>query len=117
MRFVSKPLAYCALCAVLGAFQGLSAQTASTIKKRVPVDPAAQELNRLLTAAQEAIDRQDYAAAAQRYQDYLVKKPDDATVHYDLGYVYSALKQPADAKSEYEKAIALNPKKIGRAHV
>ncbi len=115
MRLVSKPLACCALCAVLGAFQGLSAQAVSAGEKRIPVDPAAQELNRLLTAAQEAIDRQDYAAAAQRYQDYLVKKPDDATVHYDLGYVYSALKQPADAKNEYEKAIALNPK-MGAAY-
>ncbi len=31
-------------------------------------------------------------------------------VHYDLGYAYTALQRPADAKTEYEKAIALDPK-------
>ncbi|MGH9496426.1 MAG: tetratricopeptide repeat protein, partial [Candidatus Sulfotelmatobacter sp.] len=36
-------------------------------------------------------------------------------VHYDLGYAYTALRKPADAKSEYEKAIALNPK-LGPAY-
>jgi len=43
-------------------------------------------------------------------KDYLAKKPDDAGVHYNLGYVYTALKRPADAKGEYEKAISLDPK-------
>ena len=33
------------------------------------------------------------------YQQYLAKRPVDAIVHYDLGYVYSALNRPADAKS------------------
>src|SRR5271170_6608601 len=115
MRLVLRLLAGCALCVFLAAFHGLAAQTASPPKKRVPLDPAARELNGFLTAAQEAIDRQDYAAAAQNYQNYLAQKPDDATVHYDLGYVYSALKQLADAKSEYEKAIELNPK-MGAAY-
>jgi tetratricopeptide (TPR) repeat protein len=114
MRLVLKPLAWCALCALLGAFQGRCAQTSPAPRKSAP-DPAAQELNRLLTTAQEAIDRRDYETAARHYQDYLTKKPDDATVHYDLGYVYTALKQPVDAKSEYEKAIALNPK-MGAAY-
>ena len=115
MRLVLRTVTGCALCALLTAFHALAAQTSSAPKKRAPVDPAARELNGFLTAAQEAIDRQDYATAAQNYQNYLAKKPDDATVHYDLGYVYSALKQPTNAKSEYEKAIALNPK-MGAAY-
>ena len=68
------------------------------------------ELNRLLAAAQDAVNQQDYAAAAHDYQAYLAKKPDDAVVHYDLGYAYTAMQRPADAKAEYEKAIALDPK-------
>jgi len=95
---------------VPGVFLGVCAQDAGVTKRRVPADPAAQALNRLLNSAQDAIDRQDYETAAQNYQDYLAKKPDDAGVHYDLGYVYTALKRPADAKGEYEKAISLDPK-------
>jgi len=110
MRFLWRAAASCALCLVSGAALGVSAQTVGVTKKRVPADPAAQALNRLLTAAQEAIDRQDYDTAAQNYQGYLAKKPDDAGVHYNLGYVYTALKRPADAKGEYEKAISLDPK-------
>jgi Flp pilus assembly protein TadD len=99
------------LGAALVAFVGAtSAQTVGTSRTKIPQDPAAIELNRLLTAAQDAVNKQDYASAAQDYQAYLAKKPDDAVVHYDLGYAYTALQKPADAKSEYEKAIALDPK-------
>jgi Flp pilus assembly protein TadD len=87
-----------------------SAQVVGTSRTKIPQDPSAIELNRLLTAAQDAVSKNDYATAAQDYRDYLAKKPDDAVVHYDLGYAYTALQKPAEAKSEYEKAIALDPK-------
>jgi Flp pilus assembly protein TadD len=110
-----KPLGFGAWSVFLGAallpFVGsTSAQTVGTSRTKIPQDPAAIELNRLLTAAQDAVNKQDYASAAQDYQAYLAKKPDDAVVHYDLGYAYTAMQMPADAKSEYEKAIALDPK-------
>jgi Flp pilus assembly protein TadD len=99
------------LGAALAAFPGLAfAQAVGTSRTKIPQDPAAVELNRLLSDAQDAVNKQDYASAAQDYQVYLAKKPDDAVVHYDLGYAYTALQKPADAKSEYEKAIALDPK-------
>jgi tetratricopeptide (TPR) repeat protein len=116
MRLDSKPLAWCALFALLCANHGACAQTVGVSKKRVPSDPAAQALNQLLADAQAAIDKQDYATAAQNYQDYLAKKPNDATVHYDLGYVFTALKKPADAKGEFEKAISIDPK-MGPAYL
>jgi superkiller protein 3 len=109
MRSHWSPLASIALCVLLGGFNRLSAQSPATTRKHVP-DPAAQALNDLLNAAQAAIDKRDFGGAAQDYQQYLVKKPDDAVVHYDLGYVYSALNRPADAKGEFERAIALDPK-------
>ena len=93
-----------------GSLRELVAQKPSATPKHRVANAEAQTLNSLLDAAQQAIDRQDYASAAQNYQDYLAKKPDDATVHYDLGYTYTALHKPAEAKSEYEKAVALNPK-------
>jgi tetratricopeptide (TPR) repeat protein len=109
MRSHWSPLATIALCLVLGGFDQLSAQSPATTRKHV-ADPDAQALNDLLNAAQAAIDRRDFSGAVRNYQDYLAKKPDDAVVHYDLGYVYSALNRPADAKSEYQHAIALDPK-------
>jgi Flp pilus assembly protein TadD len=98
------------IAAALAAFPGLAfAQAVGTSRTKIPQDPAAVELNRLLNAAQDAVNKQDYASAAQDYQAYLGKKPDDAVVHYDLGYAYTALQKPAEAKVEYQKAIALDP--------
>jgi len=116
-RITSPPklLARCALGVALAFFccalfaHAAIAQTSSSARKRIAADPEAQALNHLLTDAQSAVERQDYVTAAQDYQDYLAKKPDDAEVHFNLGYVYTAMQQPDDAKTEYEKAIALAP--------
>jgi len=115
MSRFSRVLVGCALCILAGNLSESVAQKPTAAPKHGVANAEAQELNHLLDAAQQAIDRQDYASAAQNYKDYLAKKPDDATVHYDLGYAYTALHEPADAKSEYEKAIALNPK-LGPAY-
>ena len=56
------------------------------------------------------MDHKDYAEAVRSYQKYLATKPDDADAHFDLGNAYASLKQNADAKAEYEKAISLDPK-------
>jgi tetratricopeptide (TPR) repeat protein len=104
-----SPLACFALCVWLGGFYTVSAQSTTPARKHL-TDPDAQALNDLLNAAQAAIDKQDYNGAVRFYQDYLAKKPGDAIVHYDLGYAYSALNRPADAKSEYERSIALDSK-------
>jgi tetratricopeptide (TPR) repeat protein len=63
-----------------------------------------------LIAARAAMDHKDYAEAVRSYKEYLAKKPDDAEAHFDLGNAYASLKQVADAKAEYEKAISLDPK-------
>jgi tetratricopeptide (TPR) repeat protein len=112
MTRFSKSLACGALCAFLGVAQGSSGQAVSVSQKRVrePQDPPVAVLNNLLTTAQAAMDRKEYGAAAQSYQEYLTHKPDDATAHFQLGYAYTALEQPAKAKPEYEKAISLDPK-------
>lgn len=115
MNRFSRVLVGCALCIVTGNLSESVAQKPGATPKHGVANAEAQALNRLLDAAQQAIDTQDYASAAQNYKDYLAKKPDDPTVHYDLGYAYTALHDPADAKSEYEKAIALNPK-LGPAY-
>ncbi len=112
-----KPLVFGARSIFLGAallpfVASAFSQTVGTSRTKIPQDSTAIELNRLLTAAQDAVNKQDYASAARDYQAYLAKKPDDALVHYDLGYAYTALQKPTDAKREYEKAIALDPKMV-----
>ena len=112
MTICSKSLGCWALVALLGASHSISAQTANTPQKKSHrvQDPEAIALNNLLATAHAAMEKKDYAAAAQNYQEYLAKKPDDANIHFQLGYAYTALRQFPDAKSEYERAIALDPK-------
>jgi len=110
LNFLSKLGVCLAFGLLLSTIQSAFAQDVGVTRKHVASDPAAEELNRLLTAAQSAVNAKDYATAAQNYQAYLAKKPDDAEVHFNLGYVYTAMQRPADAKSEYEKAISLDSK-------
>src|SRR5579859_3812520 len=67
-------------------------------------------LNDLLDQARAAIERNDFQAALAPLQKFLAEKDDFAYAHFQLGYVYTALKQPKEARAEYEKAIALDPK-------
>jgi Flp pilus assembly protein TadD len=67
-------------------------------------------LNDLLDQAQAAIDRNDFAAAISPLEKFIAEKPDVAYAHFQLAYAYTALKRPDDARSEYQKCIALDPK-------
>jgi tetratricopeptide (TPR) repeat protein len=102
------------LLVVMGAPQTSFAQSAA--KKRIPVDPAEAALNNLLSAAQAAMNRKDYQTAAENYRDYLAQKPDDALVHFNLGYALMSMQKMSDAKQEYEKATSLDPK-MGPAYL
>jgi Flp pilus assembly protein TadD len=112
MTICSKSLGCWALVALLGASHSIAAQTTNAPQKKSHrvQDPEATALNNLLATAQSAMENKDYAAAAHSYQEYLAKRPDDANIHFQLGYAYTALQKSADAKAEYEKAIALDPK-------
>lgn len=86
------------------AFARVPSQAASRAARDNPA------LNSLLEKAQGDIDNQDYAAAAEKYQDYLAQRPDDAEVHFQLGYCYTALQKNDQARGEYQKATELDPK-------
>lgn len=103
-----KALFLCAVSAVLASAPLVSAQTPS--KKHIPADPAEVALSNLLASAQAAMDRKDFPAAAQNFQDYLAKKPDDAPAHFGLGFAFMSMQKLPEAKGEYEKAISLDPK-------
>jgi tetratricopeptide (TPR) repeat protein len=102
-QFASVVLLGFTLCYPLpAAAQSNTTRTRIQVAEDTP-DPA-------LVAARAAMDHKDYAEAVRSYKGYLAKKPDDADAHFDLGNAYASLKQSADAKIEYEKAISLDPK-------
>lgn len=68
-----------------------------------------REVKSLLVQGQTALDKKDYAAAADIFRKYLAQKPDDAYAHFQLGYAYTALQQFDEAKDEYGKAASLDP--------
>src|SRR5580704_4973654 len=70
----------------------------------------ANPLNDLLDEAQRDIDASQFEAALTPLQKFLAEKPDVAWAHFQLAYAYTALKRSDEARSEYERATALNPK-------
>lgn len=67
-------------------------------------------LNDLLDEAQAALDKNDYNSAIPPLQKFIAEKPDVAYAHFQLAYAYTALKQVEEARVEYEKCVALDPK-------
>jgi Flp pilus assembly protein TadD len=70
----------------------------------------ANPLNDLLDEAQQNIDANNFEAAIVPLQKFIAAKPEVAFAHFNLGYVYTALKRSDEARAEYERAIALDPK-------
>ena len=68
-----------------------------------------REVKLLLVQGQAALDKKDYAGAADIFRKYLAQKPDDAYAHFQLGYACTALQQIEEAKDEYRKAVSLDP--------
>ena len=76
----------------------------STTKK------VANPLNDLLDEAQRDIDQNQFEAAITPLQKVLADQPDFAYGHFQLAYVYTALKKSKEAQAEYQRAAALDPK-------
>jgi tetratricopeptide (TPR) repeat protein len=64
----------------------------------------------LLDQGQKAMDRQDYAAAADIYRRFVADQPNEAYGHFQLGYAFTALNRHDEAAAEYRKATELDPK-------
>jgi Flp pilus assembly protein TadD len=70
----------------------------------------ANPLNDLLDEAQKAIDKNNFEAAIPPLQKVLADQPDFAFAHFQLAYVFTALKKTTEARAEYERTIAIDPK-------
>jgi Flp pilus assembly protein TadD len=70
----------------------------------------ANPLNDLLDEAQRAIDDKNFDVAIAPLQKVIADQPDFAYAHFQLAYVYTALKKTDEARAEYARAIAADPK-------
>src|ERR1700730_5968460 len=73
-------------------------------------DKLANPLNDLLEEAQRDIEKKDFAAAIDPLQKFIAAEPDVAYGHFELAYVFTALQKVDEARGEYERAIAIDPK-------
>jgi tetratricopeptide (TPR) repeat protein len=111
MGRVHRRIGFLALAAALGLLANRTiAQPQAPPNAQEEHSGAEGQTDSLLVRAQSDIDTQDYAAAAEKYQAYLAKRPQDAQIHFQLGYCYTALQKPDLARSEYQRATELNPK-------
>jgi tetratricopeptide (TPR) repeat protein len=51
-----------------------------------------------------------YSVAVPLFEDAVKKVPENSTYHYHLGLTYQKLDDSARARTEFEKAISLDPK-------
>src|SRR5215467_15146651 len=88
------------------------AQTSSKPKPsgQSTIQKLANPLNDLLDEAQRDIDQNQFEAAITPLQKVLTEEPNFAYGHFQLAYVYTALKKTKDAQAEYRRAAALDPK-------
>src|SRR6266478_4841204 len=76
----------------------------------------ANPLNDLLDEAQRDIDNKKFDDAIVPLQKVIADQPEFAYAHFQLAYVYTALKKTDEARAEYERTIALDPK-MGEAYL
>jgi Flp pilus assembly protein TadD len=88
-----------------GAPQSPSAKSPSSKSHKI-----ANPLNDLLDEARRAIDASDFEAAIAPLQKVIADQPDFAYAHFQLAYVFTALKKTDEARAEYERTIACDPK-------
>jgi Flp pilus assembly protein TadD len=106
LRTAAGFLLACALCASQAHAQAApNSQGAHGTRQKI-----ANPLNDLLDEARRDIDKQDFQAAIAPLQRFLAEKDDFAYAHFQLGYAYTGLQKSKEARSEYERAMLLDPK-------
>src|SRR5256886_6493807 len=92
------------------------ARSSSTPKPQSRTQKVANPLNDLLDEAQRHIDKKEFEAAIAPLQKVIADQPAFAYAHFPLAYVYTALKKTGEARAEYERTIALDPKMAEAYH-
>src|SRR6185312_5295035 len=110
MRRIPSTIGFVALAALLALPAHSAAQAHAPGNSQAERADAQGQNDSLLARAQSDLDNQDYEAAAEKYQGYLASHPQDAQIHFQLGYCYTALQKTDLARTEYQKATELDPK-------
>jgi len=98
------------LAAALPAANFQQAQNPSSKSSQNKPQKVQNPLNDLLDEAQAALDKNNFAAAITPLQKFLAEKPDVAFAHFQLAYAYTGLNRADEARAEYERCVALEPK-------
>ncbi len=126
MSEIRRNLAALALIALFAPHAALRSQTSAPTNS--PFSPSSQSkpqqapalgadpLAPLLAQAQDALDREDFAAAIPLLENIAAAKPTEALPHFELGFAYSGLKKNPEAIAEYRRAISLDPN-LAPAHL
>src|SRR5260370_11222532 len=69
------------------------------------IQKVANPLNDLLDEAQRDIDNKNFEAAIVPLQRVIADQPGSAYAHFQLAYVYTALRRADEARGEYERTI------------
>ena len=125
-RLNTMQIFICASIILLGAQHAASllgkqsSPSPPSSKSESPVQSKTQKvanpLNDLLEEAQRDIDKSNFEAAIAPLQKVIAEQPDFAYAHFQLAYVYTALKKTDEARAEYERTIAIDPK-MGEAYL
>jgi tetratricopeptide (TPR) repeat protein len=106
-----RPLRYVPWIAFfLGVQFSVNAQSPSTPAGQSKSMKVANPLNELLDEAKRDIDNNDFEAAIAPLQKVIAEEPNTAYAHFQLAYVFTALKRVDEARAEYERTIAIDPK-------
>jgi protein O-GlcNAc transferase len=92
----------------LSPASGAQTTANKTVSQRA--EKISNPLNDLLDEAQRDIDSNNFSAALGPLQKFLAQKPDIAYAHFQLAYAFTALHRADEARAEYQRAIALDPK-------
>jgi Flp pilus assembly protein TadD len=73
------------------------------------IDPQAMDFYRLVDEAYDEMQNNQIPESIGSLREALVRDPDDATTHYNLGTMLSGTSQEKEALEEYRKACTLDP--------
>jgi Flp pilus assembly protein TadD len=120
LRFIATRIFLCGSVVLVGAQHAASQQgdrlpvIQYPAKPKLPTQTKAQKLanplNDLLDEAQRDIDNKNFEAAIAPLQKVIADQPEFAYAHFQLAYVYTALKRTDEARAEYERTIAIDAK-------
>jgi len=89
---------------------GAHSSSKSTPPVQSKTQRVANPLNDLLEEAQHDIDKNNFESAIAPLQKVIADQPQFAYAHFQLAYVYTALKRTDEARAEYARTIAIDPK-------